>query len=642
MILSIRKGRPLHSAGGTVLGISSTVPAERVRTNETALPRQVLARYGNIRPLASGGMGQVYAAVDRVLGRPVALKVIRPEGAADRKRRKRLAREVLAMANVAHTNLVHCYDFCDDDTPAFYVMELVPGRTLEALTEDGPLQPTTAVALTAQIADALAALHEAGILHRDVTPANVMVRPDGVAKLMDFGLVKLTERDDLTELTDKDGLLGTLLYLPPEYLRHQPWTKRSDVYQAGAVLYRLLTGRVPVTAERLLSYRHESTDAPVAPPSTLLGKAYVTLDDLVARALAPSPTDRFASAAELRDACLAWLVARDAAPVRPLPSPEKLDAPSRHDVPTLVRLQVARCDEERATLRRWRLVLAAVTAVLVAATLTSSLVRLATVGEVSPRPVAPQTLHSAVMLGDTTVCRTLLAQGADMHGLDDEGWTPLHTATLTERADMARQLVERGCPVDVVDSRGFTPLQWASFLTSPELVTLFLEKGADPNAGRGRCTPLNAALGSRRAEMLAVLGGRWTALARRVRTDAVTDGRAVRRRCRDVALALVAAGADGSVTDDIGATALHRAAAQGLDAVVVALLARGVANIDAVDGHHETALHQAVRSPTPDLVVHTLLAAGASTVIRNSDGRTAADVAALDGRTTLATLVRRD
>ena len=655
------------------------------------LPQTAIARYSDIQLVARGGMGEVFKAVDRVLGRQVALKSILPECAADRKRQIRLRREIMAMAQVNHPNMVHLYDFCEDEKSACYVMEYVPGRTLDALLEDGPMKPATAVALIAQIADALTALHNERILHRDITPANIMIRPDGTAKLMDFGLVKMESRDDLTELTEKDCLIGTLLYLPPEYLRYQPWTERSDIYQLGAVLYRMITGKVPVQADKILSLRQGKSDITVAPPSAAMGRAYSTVDDIVMKTLNLEPKHRYKSAAELRDHCLAWLVSLDNKPMQAVEisdssltraslllssngTPKKVRVKRESDssrqsgsqsrqsgsqsrrsgsrarrdrkVPTLVRMQLARHKEEEERLNRWRSILVSAAVLFIAAITTlkiatwqpspepaqqthKSVVKRASKSMTMPK-ISKSALHSAAANGKLSETKKLLSAGVDLHGLDENGWTPLHCAVLNGQKAIAELLIEKGTHVEVTDDRGYTPLHWACHLGKKDLVELLLEKGATPNYGWGKCTALHACLNGNDKEMRKILKEFW-------RKNVQRGSKKVQK---EIASMLLSKGADGNSKDQHSATALHLAAAEGLHDIVLAILHRGVNNIDAIDGQGETALHKAVRCKVATSLVQTLLGSGARADVKNNKGQTAYDLAIKAKANTVAALLK--
>ncbi|MEA2932387.1 MAG: eukaryotic-like serine/threonine-protein kinase, partial [Actinomycetota bacterium] len=194
-------------------------------------PEQVIAgRYRLRHQIARGGMAEVWEAGDDVLGRSVAVKVLLPEFAADPTFIERFRREAIAAARLAHPNVVATFDTGVDGDMAFIVMELVDGRTLrDVLVERGPLPPPEAVSIAAQAADALHYAHEAGIVHRDVKPANILLCPDGRVKVADFGIAKAALSDASFgpsstdwDLTGTGMVVGTAKYLSPEQFEGKP------------------------------------------------------------------------------------------------------------------------------------------------------------------------------------------------------------------------------------------------------------------------------------------------------------------------------------------------------------------------------------------------------------------------------------
>jgi len=251
--------------------------------------RLLATRYRLIERIDEGGAGEVWRARDEKLDRNVAIKLLGPD--ADDAFRARFADEARRAAAVVHPNVVTVFDEGRDGADAFMVMELVPGKTLrEIVAERGPLPPHEVSRLIRQVAGALDAAHAAGVIHCDVKPANVIVDPEGVAKLTDFGIARAA-RD-----RDEQELLGTARYIAPERVEGGPVTARTDVYGLGLVAYELLTGRPTfdgATSEELVRERL------VGPPPSLR-HARVGIDDrldtIVGRALATEPDRRYASA----------------------------------------------------------------------------------------------------------------------------------------------------------------------------------------------------------------------------------------------------------------------------------------------------------------------------------------------------------
>jgi len=190
--------------------------------------------------IGAGGMGEVYRAHDTKLDRPVALKLLPPQVAADADRLRRFHTEARAASSLNHPNILVIHDFGDHDARPFIVSELVEGETVRRRLERGPLLVREAVAMSMQIASALAAAHERGIAHRDIKPDNVMVRTDGYVKVLDFGLAKLVASppDETTALRTQPGLaIGTPHYMSPEQAEGKDVDERSDIFSLGVMLY---------------------------------------------------------------------------------------------------------------------------------------------------------------------------------------------------------------------------------------------------------------------------------------------------------------------------------------------------------------------------------------------------------------------
>ncbi|WP_017616043.1 serine/threonine-protein kinase, partial [Nocardiopsis salina] len=212
-------------------------------------------RYRLISQIGAGGMGQVWQAVDQVLDRPVAVKLILPDRIGSPQVMARFRREALVTARLAgHPNVVILHDFGQEADPSggpgtvFTVMELVTGRPLtRVVREDGRLPLGRAATLVAQAAARLDAAHKAGIVHRDVKPGNLMVvergSGAGTLKVLDFGIATLTEAGRPERITQTGEVIGTPLYIPPEQIRGERVGPAGDLYSLGAILYRLLTGR---------------------------------------------------------------------------------------------------------------------------------------------------------------------------------------------------------------------------------------------------------------------------------------------------------------------------------------------------------------------------------------------------------------
>jgi hypothetical protein len=260
-------------------------------------PRVLGGRYRLDEPLASGGMGTVYVATDERLGRRVAVKLLKDELAHDDRFVQRFRREARAAAALSHPNVASVFDYGEDSGTPFIVMELAPGRDLaRVLREDGPLPAARARRIATQMCAALGHAHAAGLVHRDVKPANVIVDADDRVKVTDFGIARATGESTLTAT---GTVLGSAHYMSPEQASGAPVTPASDVYAAGLVLYEMLTNALPFTGESpvAVALRHVSDEVPR--PSALNPDVPADLDDAVARATARDPAERWRSAGEM-------------------------------------------------------------------------------------------------------------------------------------------------------------------------------------------------------------------------------------------------------------------------------------------------------------------------------------------------------
>jgi eukaryotic-like serine/threonine-protein kinase len=264
-----------------------------------ALPdRQLAGRYQLCRRLATGGMGQVWQAVDEVLHRPVAVKLLRDELASDHGFVCRFRAEARHAAAVSHPGIATVFDYGEAGTAgaaeptAFLVMELVDGEPLSALLErEGRLGLDRSLLIVGQAALAVGAAHRAGLVHRDVKPGNLLVRGDGTVKVTDFGVARALGQGPWE---DDGAVVGTAAYLSPEQAAGRPATPASDVYALGVVAYECLSGRRPFNGPHALAVAlAQWLDAP--PP--LPGDVPAAVRELVARAMAKDPARRPADAA---------------------------------------------------------------------------------------------------------------------------------------------------------------------------------------------------------------------------------------------------------------------------------------------------------------------------------------------------------
>jgi serine/threonine protein kinase/tetratricopeptide (TPR) repeat protein len=267
-------------------------------------PGDQLGHYTVVSLLGMGGMGAVYRATDTALGRDVALKVLPAEMAADPERIERFRREARAVAALNHPNIVTIHSVECAGNTHFLTMELLQGRTLEALVAEGPLPIERVVKIARQIAEAVASAHEQGIVHRDLKPANVIVDDSGRATVLDFGLAKtkpaLVDADAATvRVTRLGALLGTPTYMSPEQVRGLDVDHRTDIFSLGAVIYEMATGVRPfrgrssaeLASAILRDTPRRASDVRPAVPSELAR--------VIMRCLEKVPSGRFASMAEV-------------------------------------------------------------------------------------------------------------------------------------------------------------------------------------------------------------------------------------------------------------------------------------------------------------------------------------------------------
>jgi Protein kinase domain len=257
-------------------------------------------RYTIERPLGSGGMAEVFLAHDGVLDRDVALKVLRSQYAGDEEFYERFRREATSAAGLSHPNIVQVYDRGETaDGTCYIAMEYVSGGTLkERLDERGPMEPQRALAVVGQVAEALWAAHERGVIHRDIKPQNILVTDMGHLKVTDFGIARAASA---ATISATNAVFGTAGYLSPEQALGEPATPRSDLYSLGIVLYELLTGVVPYRADNPVAVCMKHVTEPLTPPRRLDPTLPEAVDALVVKMLAKDPADRPESASEVLD-----------------------------------------------------------------------------------------------------------------------------------------------------------------------------------------------------------------------------------------------------------------------------------------------------------------------------------------------------
>jgi serine/threonine-protein kinase len=282
-------------------------------------------RYELYDTLGAGGMATVWRAVDRVLERHVAVKMLNEGLAADGRFAERFAREARHAASLLHPAIVTVFDSgVDESGTPYLVMELVDGRTLAELLEQTPRLPVDrAVAIASTVCDALRVAHAAGLVHRDIKPGNIMVADDGQVKVVDFGIAKAG--NDEAQLTGTGSVLGTASYLAPEQATASDVDGRADLYALGCVLVEMLTGQPPFVGATPVEVAWQHVSERPAPPSSLRPDIPPALDAAVLRLLEKEPGRRPADAAAARTELLAAVTGLGAAtawmPPVPPPSP---------------------------------------------------------------------------------------------------------------------------------------------------------------------------------------------------------------------------------------------------------------------------------------------------------------------------------
>jgi len=258
-----------------------------------------IGKYEIVDVLGRGGMGVVYRARDTRIGRNVAIKTLTEGFSGNADMLRRFYQEAGHTGNLRHPNIVIIYDFGDEDGLPYIVMEYLDGDPLDRLIrEKEPLHLSLKLEIIEQVCSALAYAHSQEMIHRDVKPANVIVQHDGLVKLLDFGIARGGEQQIDGGMTRTGTLVGTPAYMAPERLQGVPFDGRSDIFSAGVVLYQLLTGRLPFDAE-YPGILHQILEQDPPPLSSLLSEYPPQLDQILERALAKKPADRYSSAADM-------------------------------------------------------------------------------------------------------------------------------------------------------------------------------------------------------------------------------------------------------------------------------------------------------------------------------------------------------
>ena len=264
---------------------------------------QTLGHYRIVEKIGEGGMGVVYRAHDERLERHVAVKVL-PEGTlADEASHNKFRQEALALSKLNHPNVATVHDFDTQDGVDFLAMEYIPGQTLTERVASGPLPEKEIAQLGTALVDGLAAAHAQGLVHRDLKPGNVRITPDGLLKILDFGLARTIGPVGESALTqtasELQGVAGTLPYMAPEQLRGEPLDARTDLYAAGVVLYEMATGQRPFEEKLATALAADIQTKPPQTPRAIRPALSSRLEEIILKCLEKEPENRYQSAKEL-------------------------------------------------------------------------------------------------------------------------------------------------------------------------------------------------------------------------------------------------------------------------------------------------------------------------------------------------------
>ena len=264
---------------------------------ENLQPGQMLGAYRILNRIGQGGMASVYKAYQPSMDRHVAIKVLPGQLAESPEFVTRFQQEARIIAKLEHPHILPVFDYGEDNGITYFVMRYFEAGTLKNKMESGPLSMPEIDRIFTQLADALGYAHARGIVHRDLKPANALVDADGNLFLTDFGIAKLLESAS-PRLTQTDAIMGTPAYISPEQAQARPVDQRSDIYSLGIILYEMVTGRVPFVADTPLAVILQHVSDPLPLPSIVKSDIPPAIEQVILKALAKNPNDRFATTAE--------------------------------------------------------------------------------------------------------------------------------------------------------------------------------------------------------------------------------------------------------------------------------------------------------------------------------------------------------
>jgi serine/threonine-protein kinase len=259
-----------------------------------------IGNYELTEKIGEGGMGAVYKALDCVLQRDVAIKMLRPELTSQPQIVERFHIEAIALAKLNHPNIATVYNFVHDESDYFMVLEYVPGDTLaRTIKANGAMLVEQTLLLFMQALDAVSHAHEMGVIHRDIKPANILLTDTGVLKLTDFGIARVI---GTSRITRKGGVVGTVEYISPEQILGEEGDERSDIYSLGILLYEMLLGRVPFQSDSEFELMKSQVEKLPPPPRSMASHIPLEVEEAIMRSLAKKPEARFQTATEFRTA----------------------------------------------------------------------------------------------------------------------------------------------------------------------------------------------------------------------------------------------------------------------------------------------------------------------------------------------------